>query len=133
MMAIEMYLVGGERLLVNELAPRPHNSGHYTFGACVTSQFEQHVRAVFGLPLGDTTLPRPAVMINLFGDLWANGEPDWAEVFEEPEAHLHLYDKVDARPGRKMGHILLLDDSAEAAREKGEAILGRLESQAASD
>lgn len=126
MMAIEMYLVGGKRLLVNELAPRPHNSGHYTFGACATSQFEQHVRAVFGLPLGETTLPRPAVMVNLFGDLWANGEPNWAAVFAEPRAHLHLYEKVDARPGRKMGHILVLDDDAEAARETGEALLTRL-------
>jgi 5-(carboxyamino)imidazole ribonucleotide synthase len=128
MMAIEMYLVDGKHLLVNEIAPRPHNSGHYTFGACVTSQFEQHVRAVFGLPLGETTLPRPAVMVNLFGDLWQRGEPNWAEVFAEPKAHLHLYDKADARPGRKMGHILVLDDDAEVARSTGEAILERLAS-----
>jgi 5-(carboxyamino)imidazole ribonucleotide synthase len=130
MMAIEMYLVGGERLLVNELAPRPHNSGHYTFGACATSQFEQHVRAVFGLPLGETTLPRPAAMVNLFGDLWQRGEPRWTEVFAEPKAHLHLYDKADARPGRKMGHILVLDDDADHARRTGEALLESLEAGA---
>ena len=127
MLAIEMYVVGGETLLVNELAPRPHNSGHYTFGACATSQFEQHVRAVLGLPLGDTSLLRPAAMVNLFGDLWQDGEPNWLEVLSQPDTRLHLYGKVDARPGRKMGHILVLADDSEVARKTGETLLARLE------
>ena len=126
MMAVEMYLVGGDTLLVNEIAPRPHNSGHYTFGACATSQFEQHVRAVLGLSLGDTSLLRPAAMVNLFGDLWRGGTPDWLKVLSEPAARLHLYDKAEARPGRKMGHILVLDDEPEVARKTGEALLARL-------
>jgi 5-(carboxyamino)imidazole ribonucleotide synthase len=133
MLAIEMYLVGGEKLLVNELAPRPHNSGHYTFGACATSQFEQHVRAVLGLPLGDTSLLRPAAMVNLFGDLWNDGTPNWIEVLSQPETRLHLYDKVDARPGRKMGHILVLNDDPEVARKTGETLLARLEGSPPSD
>jgi 5-(carboxyamino)imidazole ribonucleotide synthase len=127
MMAVEMFLVGSE-LLVNEIAPRPHNSGHYTFGACVTSQFEQHVRAVLGLPLGDPSLSRPAVMVNLFGDLWRDGDPDWTPVLARPEARLHLYGKTEARPGRKMGHVLLLDDDPHRALRNGEALLERLTS-----
>lgn len=127
MMAVEMYLVGGDALLVNEIAPRPHNSGHYTFGACVTSQFEQHVRAVFDLPLGDTSLPRPAAMVNLFGELWEDGPPNWEHVFAHPEARLHLYDKSDARPGRKMGHVLMIHEDPEIARKTGEAMLRRLQ------
>jgi 5-(carboxyamino)imidazole ribonucleotide synthase len=127
MMAVEMYLVDGRRLLVNEIAPRPHNSGHYTFGACVTSQFEQHVRAVLDLPLGDPSLPRPAAMVNLFGDLWMDGQPDWSQVLCQPEARLHLYDKAEARPGRKMGHVLVLDDDPHVALQTGEALLARLE------
>lgn len=127
MMAVEMYLVDASRVLVNEIAPRPHNSGHYTFGACVTSQFEQHVRAVFDLPLGDPLLPRPVAMVNLFGDLWLNGQPDWSQVLSEPTAKLHLYDKAEARPGRKMGHVLVLDDDLQVALQTGEALLERLE------
>jgi 5-(carboxyamino)imidazole ribonucleotide synthase len=133
MMAVEMYLVGGKTLLVNEIAPRPHNSGHYTFGACVTSQFEQHVRAVSGLPLGDPSLPRPSAMINLFGDLWVHGEPDWSQVFCTPEARLHLYDKADARPGRKMGHVLVIDEDPEQALATCEAVMARLEGAAGED
>jgi 5-(carboxyamino)imidazole ribonucleotide synthase len=129
MMAVEMYLLGGDTLLVNEIAPRPHNSGHYTFGACVTSQFEQHVRAVFDVPLGDPSLPRPAAMVNLFGDLWSNGEPDWGQVLSQPEAHLHLYGKVDARPGRKMGHVLVVDEDPHVAMQTAETVLARLESR----
>ena len=130
MMAVEMYVVDGSTLLVNEVAPRPHNSGHYTFGACVTSQFDQHVRAVLDVPLGDASLPRPAAMINLFGDLWKDGEPDWTQVLAQPEARLHLYDKAEARPGRKMGHVLVLDEDPHVARETGEALLRRLETRA---
>ena len=128
MMAVELFLVGS-KILVNEIAPRPHNSGHYTFGACVTSQFEQHVRAVLDLPLGDTSLPRPAVMVNLFGDLWHQGEPDWTPVLCRPEARLHLYGKAEPRPGRKMGHVLLLDDDPDRALHNGEALLERLTSR----
>ena len=129
MMAVELFLVGGTNLLVNEIAPRPHNSGHYTFGGCATSQFEQHVRAVLDLPLGDTSLPRPAAMVNLFGDLWRDGEPDWAQVFAHPDAHLHLYDKAEPRPGRKMGHILILSEDLSSAVKTGEDILARLEAR----
>ncbi|RZV55262.1 MAG: 5-(carboxyamino)imidazole ribonucleotide synthase [Deltaproteobacteria bacterium] len=125
MLAVEMFLVGS-KLLVNEVAPRPHNSGHYTFGACATSQFEQHVRAVLGLPLGDPSLSRPAVMLNLFGDLWRDGNPDWMPVLSRPEARLHLYGKTEPRPGRKMGHVLLLDDDPHRALQNGEAMLDSL-------
>jgi 5-(carboxyamino)imidazole ribonucleotide synthase len=105
LLAVEMFVVHGH-VLVNELAPRPHNSGHWTLDACLTDQFEQHVRAVCGLALGPTTLNTPAVaMVNLLGDLWEHGEPDWAAVLAEPAATLHLYGKREPRPGRKMGHI----------------------------
>ncbi len=110
MIAAELFVKRDGSLLVNEIAPRTHNSGHYTFGACVTSQFEQHVRATCGLPLGDPSLQRPAVMLNLLGDLWSGGEPDWTSVWSHPSAHLHLYGKASARPGRKMGHVLVVDD-----------------------
>jgi len=126
MMAVEMFVVDGTRVLVNEIAPRPHNSGHYTFGACVTSQFEQHIRAVLDLPLGDPSLPRPAVMVNLFGDLWSAGVPDWTPILSRPEARLHLYGKSEPRPGRKMGHVLLLDDDPYRALQTGEALLETL-------
>jgi 5-(carboxyamino)imidazole ribonucleotide synthase len=116
LVTVEMFLVG-EDLIVNELAPRPHNSGHHTLESCVTSQFEQHVRAVCGLPLGDTSLRSPAAMVNLLGDLWSSGEPDWTRVLATPNAHLHLYGKRVARPGRKMGHVTVLDaDAARAVR-----------------
>ena len=95
-------------LLINELAPRPHNSGHLTIDACVTSQFEQQVRAVCGLPPGSTELLRPAAMVNLLGDLWTAGEPDWAAACLVPGVKLHLYGKAEPRPGRKMGHLTAL-------------------------
>jgi 5-(carboxyamino)imidazole ribonucleotide synthase len=101
----EFFLARDGRLLINELAPRPHNSGHLTIDACVTSQFEQQLRAVCGLPLGSTYRPRPAAMANLLGDIWNGGEPDWRAALEIPDARLHLYGKAQARPGRKMGHI----------------------------
>lgn len=127
MMAIELFVTRDGRLLVNELAPRTHNSGHYTFGACATSQFEQHVRAICGQPLGDPSLLRPAVMLNLLGDLWKNGAPDWGPVFSRPDAHLHLYGKARALPGRKMGHVLVLGDDADQASLIAETIAARLE------
>lgn len=114
-LCVEMFLTQDDRLLINELAPRPHNSGHLTFDANVTSQFEQQVRAICGLPLGSTELLRPAAMANLLGDIWANGEPDWSAALKLPEVKLHLYGKASARPGRKMGHLTALADSAEQA------------------
>src|SRR5690606_20606395 len=104
-MCVEFFLTGDDKLLVNEIAPRPHNSGHLTFGPCVTSQFEQQVRAVCGLPLGSTEFYRPAAMANLLGGLWQDGDPNWAALLAMPEVKLHLYGKADARPGRKMGHL----------------------------
>jgi 5-(carboxyamino)imidazole ribonucleotide synthase len=104
-LCVEMFLTRDDRLLVNELAPRPHNSGHLTFDACVTSQFEQQLRAITGLALGSTELLRPAAMANLLGDLWQNGDPDWPAACRYPDVKLHLYGKAEPRPGRKMGHL----------------------------
>ncbi len=105
MLCTEFFLTRDGRLLINELAPRPHNSGHLTIDACVTSQFEQQLRAVCGLPLGSTFRARPSAMANLLGDLWTTGEPAWQSALAIPDARLHLYGKAQARPGRKMGHI----------------------------
>jgi 5-(carboxyamino)imidazole ribonucleotide synthase len=115
LLCVEMFLTPDGRLLINEVAPRPHNSGHLTFDACVTSQFEQQLRAVCGLPLGSTQLLRPAAMANLLGDEWANGEPRWADALRLPNVKLHLYGKSDPRPGRKMGHLTALADTREEA------------------
>jgi 5-(carboxyamino)imidazole ribonucleotide synthase len=117
LLAVEMFVIG-ERVLVNELAPRPHNSGHYSLDACVTSQFEQQLRAVCGLPLGDVCLVRPAAMANLLGDLWAAGEPNWAAALGFPDVKLHLYGKHEPRPGRKMGHMTALAETRAAARAR---------------
>jgi 5-(carboxyamino)imidazole ribonucleotide synthase len=117
LLAVELFVLPSGELIVNELAPRPHNSGHFSFDACVTSQFEQQLRAVCALPLGDVTLLRPAAMANLLGDLWAGGEPDWAAALAIPQVKLHLYGKREARPGRKMGHLTAMADSPAAARE----------------
>lgn len=114
-LCVEMFLTRDDRLLINELAPRPHNSGHLTFDANVTSQFEQQVRAICGLPLGSTDLLRPAAMANLLGDVWENGEPRWAEALRLPEVKLHLYGKSSARVGRKMGHLTAMSNSADEA------------------
>lgn len=114
-LAVEFFLLGDDRLLVNEIAPRPHNSGHYTLDACITSQFEQQLRALCGLPLGDPRLHSAAVMINLLGDAWANGLPEWDAILKHPAARLHLYGKAEARAGRKMGHITCLDENARDA------------------
>lgn len=114
-LCVELFVTRDGRLLVNELAPRPHNSGHFTFDACVTSQFEQQLRAVCGLPLGSCELLRPAAMANLLGDLWSDGEPDWRAALAEPNLKLHLYGKSAPRPGRKMGHLTALAASAEEA------------------
>jgi 5-(carboxyamino)imidazole ribonucleotide synthase len=114
-LCVEFFVTRCGRLLVNELAPRPHNSGHFTFDASITSQFEQQLRAVCGLPLGSTGQLRPAAMANLLGDLWRGGEPDWAAACRSPEVKLHLYGKLEPRPGRKMGHLTALAPSVEAA------------------
>lgn len=116
-LCVEFFVARDGRLLINELAPRPHNSGHLTFDACTTSQFEQQLRAICGLPLGSTELLRPAAMANLLGDLWQNGEPNWARACSYPSIKLHLYGKEQARPGRKMGHLTALAASANEARE----------------
>jgi 5-(carboxyamino)imidazole ribonucleotide synthase len=118
LLAVEMFLKRDGSLLINELAPRPHNSGHWTFDACVTSQFEQQLRAVCGLPLGATDILRPVAMANLLGDLWANGEPDWSAALRDPDVKLHLYGKAVPRPGRKMGHLVVFASDAEEARAK---------------
>ncbi len=115
LLAVEMFLARDGRLIINELAPRPHNSGHWTIEGCVTSQFEQHVRAVCGLPLGTTESLSPTVMVNLLGDLWSGNEPNWAAALAEPSVHLHLYGKRQPRPGRKMGHLTALGPTVEAA------------------
>lgn len=125
--AVELFELPDGRLLVNEIAPRTHNSGHYTYGACMTSQFEQHVRAVVGQPLGSPRLLCGAVMLNLIGDLWSRGKtPPWDEVLALPEARLHLYGKDAVAPGRKMGHVLLLDDDTDAALLRARALSDKL-------
>lgn len=121
-LALELFLMPDGRLLINEIAPRVHNSGHFTLGANLTSQFEQHLRAVCGLPLAAAEQHTPAVMLNLLGDLWTGREPDWRPVLTEPGAHLHLYGKRDARPGRKMGHVLVLERDADVALAKAERL-----------
>jgi 5-(carboxyamino)imidazole ribonucleotide synthase len=118
LLAVEMFLQGDRRLLINELAPRPHNSGHWSFDAAITSQFEQQLRAVCGLPLGATDLLRPVAMANLLGDLWESGEPDWAAAAAFPEVKVHLYGKVGARPGRKMGHLVAFGATGEEAEQR---------------
>ena len=118
-LTVEFFLTAEGRLLINELAPRPHNSGHLTIEAAVSSQFEQQVRAVCGLPLGSPDLTSPAAMANLLGDLWKDGEPDWAGALRrDPGVKLHLYGKKTAAPGRKMGHLTVLDPDPESALDR---------------
>jgi 5-(carboxyamino)imidazole ribonucleotide synthase len=114
-LCVEFFLTKDDRLLINELAPRPHNSGHFTFDACITSQFEQQLRATCGLPLGATDLLRPAAMANLLGDVWNDAEPNWAAATAFPAVKLHLYGKLSARPGRKMGHLTAMAETGEEA------------------
>ena len=132
-MAVEFFISKDDNLLVNEIAPRPHNSGHYTLDACVTSQFEQQVRALCGFPPGDARLLSPAVMVNLLGDLWRAGQaPPWEQVLANPRAKLHLYGKREARPGRKMGHYTCLSERVEDALSQALAIQKALVGNAAS-
>ena len=116
-LAVEFFCTRQGKLLINEIAPRPHNSGHYTVDACATSQFEQQVRMMCGLVASSTELLTAVVMTNLTGDIWGDGGPAWQHVLNEPGAHLHLYGKREARPGRKMGHINCLADDVEGALE----------------
>ncbi|MFU8848277.1 MAG: 5-(carboxyamino)imidazole ribonucleotide synthase [Opitutales bacterium] len=120
LIAVELFLDETGELIVNEMAPRPHNSGHYSIEGCFTSQFEQHIRAVTDLPFGSVELHRPTVMINLLGDLWKNGTPDWSALLNDPLCKLHLYDKGEARPGRKMGHFTVMGDEIEATLQRAE-------------
>ncbi len=114
-LAVEMFVTQDGRLLINELAPRPHNSYHASERSCVVSQFEQHVRAVCDLPLGDTDVIRPAAIVNLLGDAWADGEPRFDRALEVDSVRLHLYEKHTPRPGRKMGHLSAVGDTPEEA------------------
>ncbi|MEM6915890.1 MAG: 5-(carboxyamino)imidazole ribonucleotide synthase [Verrucomicrobiota bacterium] len=128
-LAVEYFVSHDGRLLVNEIAPRPHNSGHHTIDACETSQFEQQLRAICGLPLGSPDLMRPAVMLNLLGDVWVDNDdkPDWESVLALPGTTLHLYGKSGARRGRKMGHLNVTAETIEDAitiQDQCRAILG---------
>jgi len=120
---VEFFISTQGELLFNEMAPRTHNSGHHTKDACVTSQFEQQVRMICGLPPGDTRLLTPVVMVNMLGDLW---QPDWAAILDQPGIKLHLYGKKEARPGRKMGHFNVLADTREQASSIAAAVFERL-------
>ncbi|MBV7484174.1 5-(carboxyamino)imidazole ribonucleotide synthase [Bordetella sp. BOR01] len=121
-LCVEFFVLTDGSVVVNEIAPRPHNSGHYTLDACVTSQFEQQARAMAGLPLGSTALLAPAVMLNILGDIWfepgatSPREPDWAGALAVPSAKLHLYGKHDPRRGRKMGHVTVVAATLQQAR-----------------
>lgn len=127
-LCVEFFVQSGGALLLNEVAPRPHNSGHLTLDACSCSQFEQQLRAVCGLPLGPTDLRQPAVMVNLLGDLWTGGEPNWAHLLCTPDCYLHLYGKREPRPGRKMGHFTVLRESTEEALATGRELQTKLTS-----
>jgi 5-(carboxyamino)imidazole ribonucleotide synthase len=126
-LCVEMFVDAAGDVIVNELAPRPHNSGHLTIDAHVTCQFEQQLRAVCGLPLGTTTARAPAAaMANLLGDEWGRGEPDWAAALALPGVKLHLYGKLEPRPGRKMGHLTATagtPDEAEALVREARRLL----------
>ena len=121
-LAVEFFVLQDNTLLINEIAPRPHNSGHYTIDACLTSQFEQQVRAMCALPPGDTHLLSPVAMVNLLGDIWRDDEPAWDKLLSEPHAKLHLYGKKEARIGRKMGHFNVLADNADSALQQAVAL-----------
>ncbi len=127
LIAVELFLEEDGSLIVNEMAPRPHNSGHYTIEGCLTSQFEQHIRAVANLPFGSTMLRCPTVMVNLLGDLWAEEAPDWSQLLEDPRCKLHLYDKGEPRPGRKMGHFTVIGDQIDETLERAKAHFKKLQ------
>ena len=123
LIAIEFFLHKEGHLIINEMAPRPHNSGHYTIDGCITSQFEQHIRAITDLPFGSSELHSATVMINLLGDLWkAGAAPDWSKLLSNPNVKLHLYDKGESRPGRKMGHFCVLGSSVDETLAEAERL-----------
>tara|TARA_B100000686_G_scaffold281591_1_gene303412 strand:- start:1282 stop:2424 length:1143 start_codon:yes stop_codon:yes gene_type:complete len=126
-LCVEFFVLEGGQLLINEIAPRPHNSGHYSIDACFTSQFEQQVRVMCGLPLGNTDMHSAAVMVNILGDLWQKGEPDWGYVLQQSSTKLHLYGKLEARSDRKMGHFTVLGETADMALSKAIEIKDHLE------
>lgn len=132
LLAVEFFVRRDGSLLVNELAPRPHNSGHVTFDACVTSQFEQQLRSVCGLPLGSARALSSAVMVNLLGDAWEQGVPDWGALLSDPDVKLHLYGKSGVRPGRKMGHFCVLKPTVDEAVAAADAAVARMFGRAAS-
>ncbi|PID47089.1 MAG: 5-(carboxyamino)imidazole ribonucleotide synthase [Proteobacteria bacterium] len=125
-LAVEFFVTKQGELLVNEIAPRTHNSGHFTIDACVTSQFEQQVRAICNLPYGDTRLLSPVVMTNLLGDVWGDTQPDWSKVLGSPSSKLHLYGKAAAREGRKMGHFCTLADSVDEAVDEATRVFNEI-------
>lgn len=131
-MGVEFFVTRAGEVLVNELAPRTHNSGHYTIDACLTSQFEQQVRAICGLPLGAVTLTSPIVMVNILGDAWkwrdgqCVGDPNWDALLAQPNVRLHLYGKAEPRPGRKMGHFTVVARDADMAYELAQKYQARL-------
>lgn len=127
-LAVEFFLTSSGELLINEMAPRPHNSGHYTVDACLTSQFEQQVRTLCGLQPGSARLLSPVVMVNILGDLWDKGTPAWERLFNHPQAKLHLYGKRHARPGRKMGHYNCLAVDTRQAMQLAETVRKALRS-----
>ncbi len=129
-MGVECFVTRAGEVLINELAPRTHNSGHYTIDACVTSQFEQQVRAICGLPLGAVTLLSPVAMVNILGDAWRHGEPKWETLLAQPNVRLHLYGKAEPRPGRKMGHFTVTARDAAMAAELAEKYQARLAANA---
>ena len=117
-LCVEFFVCSGGEIMINEIAPRTHNSGHLTIDACRTSQFEQQVRAICNLPLGDTSLIQPAAMANLLGDVWGDGLPHFERAMQSPATYLHLYGKSLARQGRKMGHLTKLSSTAAAAAQE---------------
>ena len=123
-LAVEFFVLADNTLVVNEIAPRPHNSGHYTIDACITDQYQQQVRAMCGLLPGKTDLLSPVVMVNLLGDVWpaSGGEPNWAVLCEAPNVHLHSYGKKQARAGRKMAHYCVLSANVDDALEQARAL-----------
>ncbi len=125
-LAVEFFVLEGGELLINEIAPRPHNSGHYSLNATQVSQFDQQVRAMCGLPPGDTRLLSPAVMVNLLGDIWGDDEPSWDVLLSQANVHLHLYGKKSARAGRKMGHFNVLAEDEETALHQALELQQRL-------
>ena len=125
-MAVEFFVSQDGEIIANEIAPRPHNSGHYTLDACSSSQFEQQVRMLCGLPAGDCDLISPVVMVNLLGDVWGNSQPHWETLLSETNIKLHLYGKHEARPGRKMGHFNVLAETVEQAMQQAETCFENL-------